>query len=677
MKFAQDSIQKHLMLSFTLTTGIALATASVAFFGTEVLEVRVETVEGLSVLARVIGTNCGAPLLFDDAETAAEVLAALEAHDEIITAAVYRTDGQLFASWSAAGGGVAEQAPARGQGHAFGDGTLDLFEPIVLQGDEIGTVVIRAGTSMISEYTHVFGLIVMGIMLAALLISYVGASLLRRRIADPLATLVEGAGRMADGDLSVRVDVTSNDELGVLAQAFNAMASSLCALISQVRDNTRAVTNVSSTLHQVSDAMREEGERQEAAGENAAASIERINESVTQVNSNVETLSNTALDTSAASTQMNSSIAQIASHMDSLFEAMEATGSSVVEMTSAIREIARGADNLEGSTHSTAAALGLLSAAVGQVKGNARETQALSEKTFEEAERGAEGVDETIRGMGEIQVSFRGLESIILDLSEKSESIGEVIKVIAGVVDQTALLALNARIISAQSGEQGRAFAVVAEQVRALASSTAGSTREISELIESVQLGITDAVGAMAHGRARVDRGVDLSTQAGQFLRTIGESARQSATRVGEIVEASEGQAHEIEHVNDAMSRLGEIAAQLNRGTHEQDNARADITRSVEQMRDLGQQVKRSTQEQHKESALISQSVEVVASRIEEIFNHTREQQKQGDQILEALRIFREISQEGELRREEMRQSLNELSERSQGLEDEVGRFSL
>ena len=665
------------MLSFMLTTGVALTLAASAFFLTELLKFRGEMVSNLSALTEVIGTNCGAPLLFDDPDTAVEVLAALEAQGHVVAAAVYDARGEVFASWSPSGQKVVDLPPRIDQGYAFHDGVLDLHEPIVLDGDELGTAFVRADTGQIAEFIRLFSLIVAAVMLGALLICYVGARLLRRRIAAPLAALVEGSGRMAQGDLSVQVEVMSDDEFGALARAFNAMASGLRGVISQVGSNTGAVTSVNVTLQQVSEAMREEGSRQESAVEDTAASIERINESIVEVNSNVESLSNTALDTSAASSEMNSSIAQIASHMDGLSEAIDATGSSVVEMTSAIREIAQGADELDGSTQSTSEALGLLSAAVGQVQSNAQETQALSEKTREEAERGVGGVEETVQGMKEIQTAFGGLESIISDLSHKSGSIGEVIKVIEGVVDQTNLLALNASIISAQAGEHGRAFAVVADEVRGLAKRTAGSTREISQLIESVQEGVTSAVTAMGQGRESVDRGVDLSTQAGQLLRTIGESAKQSADRVREIVQASEGQARDIRQVDQAMSRLRDIAAQLNRGTHEQDSARADITRAVEQMRDLGQQVKRSTEEQRKESSLINQSVEVVASRIKQIFAATREQKKQGDQILDALDVFREVTHQSEQRRGEMQTSLDDLSERSRGLEQEIGRFEL
>ncbi|MCB0874544.1 MAG: hypothetical protein KDC36_14310, partial [Thermoleophilia bacterium] len=173
-------------------------------------------------------------------------------------------------------------------------------------------------------------------------------------------------------------------------------------------------------------------------------------------------------------------------------------------------------------------ALELLSGSVRQVESNARESHGLSEATAQKAAHGVSAVQETVGGMQEIQVSFRGLDTIISSLSSKSESIGEVVKVIESVVEQTNLLALNAAIISSQAGEHGRAFAVVADEIRNLAERTAASTREIADLIESVQGGVFDAVAAMGQGATRVERGVELSNEAGRILREIGESAQQS-----------------------------------------------------------------------------------------------------------------------------------------------------
>ncbi len=671
------SMKRRLMLGFLVTTGLALTLASTAYFLTELYKVRAGMVNHITVMASVIGENIATSLLFANMADADKTIVTLEVHEHVMASILYDDRGEVFASYLRSDVNDLPEPSRLDSGHVFRDGVLDIFQPVTLEGDRLGTVFIRSDTGELRELFMTFLLIFVVVTLGSLAVCYLGAAMICRQITTPLGALVHGSSRMAEGDLSVEVEVVARDELGTLATTFNGMVKSLRGLVSQAIRNTRSVADVSGTLRDASDSLSSEMARQELAVEGTAESIERINVSIGEVNGNIETLSHTATSTSAAVTQMDASIGETAGHIDGLSESMEDTASAVVAMTGAIREIARNADQLNSSTESTAAALDLLSSAVKQVEGNAQESHALSEKTAEQAELGMRSVQKTVEGMHGIQLSFSDLERIISDLSEKSESIGEVVKVIESVVEQTNLLALNAAIISSQAGEHGRAFAVVAEEVKSLAERTAGSTREISELIAAVQTSVGGAVEAMSQSGKRVEDGVSLSRGAGEILRVIGESARESSQRIHEIVEAAEHQTLDIGKVAGAMSQAKTIAAQLNSGTHEQDSAGADITRSVERMRDLGQQVKQSTQEQSKESRLISQSAEVVAARINQILEATNEQSAQGAQILQALQVFREVTHQSKRRGEEIRTGLEELSERSRILEEEIGRFQL
>jgi len=217
----------------------------------------------------------------------------------------------------------------------------------------------------------------------------------------------------------------------------------------------------------------------------------------------------------------------------------------------------------------------------------------------------------------------------------------------------------------------------VAEEVRSLAERTSSSTREIAELIDSVQGGVLAAVSAMEQGATRVEHGVELSNEAGRILREIGESSQQSTRWAKEIVEATRGQASDIGQVGIAMNQVKETATQLNRGTHEQDSAGNEITRGVEQMLQLGLEVKSATQKQRNESSLITRSVEAVAARIKEILVETQGQSKRADQIQGALQVFREVTVETTRRAAYASETVADLSAHAQGLEEEIGRFRL
>ncbi len=672
-----DSIQRRIVREFYATTGLVLLLTAGALFSTAFIQFQNAIDENLIALARVIGGNSEASLLFNDEQSAVDTLRALKAEESIEVAIVYDSDGLVFAKYVRSD--VADFSlpreiffePRWSRFH------IDLASKIMVGDEELGAVFIRADTHEVTDFLFISVGIVLSVLLISFFLCWSGAARLQNHIAAPLERLVDGSASMAEGDLSTQVDVQSDDELGVLARAFNAMVLSLRGLVAQIGENTRSVAEATEQLESSSAAMREEAARQEQAVEATAESIERITSSMHTVNESVEALSETAAETSSAAIEMDSSIAETCTHIDDLMEIIDTTASSVVEMTTAIREIAQSADTLNQSTESTAGALELLSGSVRQVESNARESHVLSDETSKKAEQGMAAVHETVEGMEQIQDSFKGIESIIANLSEKSESIGAVVKVIESVVEQTNLLALNAAIISSQAGEHGRAFSVVAEEVRSLAERTASSTRQIAELIESVQDGVLDAVSAMEQGATRVERGVELSNEAGRILREIGESSQQSTRWAKEIVEATRGQAVDIDQVGIAMNQVKETATQLNRGTHEQDNAGNEVTRCVEQMLHLGLEVKNATQEQRRESSLITRSVEVVAVRIKEILVETQDQSKRADQIQEALQIFREVTVQTTRRAANASETVADLSAHAQGLEEEIGRFRL
>jgi methyl-accepting chemotaxis protein len=677
IEVGSDSIQRRITRGFFGTTGLVLVLTSSALFVSALLIFRQTTDRDLTALARVIGGNSEASLLFDDEQAAAETLGALKARASIEAAVVYDDEGQIFAQYVRLN--VEDFVAPRKLSFEpiWSRDHIDLSTPVNMGDEQIGTVFIRSGTEDLQTFLGASLGIVFFVLLISGALCWWGAARLRRQIADPLELLVHGSAAMAEGDLTTAVAFESDDEMGVLARGFNAMVMSLRALVTRVRENTGYLSQTASELASGSDAMEEEANRQEQAVEATAESIDRIIASMHTVNASVESLTGTAIETSSAAIEMNSSIAETATHVDNLSEIIDTTASSVVEMTNAIREIAQSSDALNRSTDSTAEALELLSGSVRQVEAYAQESHELSEDTSRKAEQGMSAVHETVDGMQEIQISFQGMESIITSLSEKSDSIGAVIKVIEAVVEQTNLLALNAAIISAQAGEHGRAFSVVAEEVRSLAERTSMSTKEIAELIESVQSGIDSAVAAMGQGATRVERGVTLSNQAGRMLREIGESAEQSTRRAKEIVESTRSQAADIDQVGVAMNHVKSIAVQLGRGTHEQDAASVEITRGVEQMAHLGLEVKNAAQEQRRESSLITQSVEIVASRIKEISVETKDQSKRADLIQEALQVFRDVTVASAQRAAQMKTTVGELSERARGLEEEVGRFRI
>ena len=182
-----------------------------------------------------------------------------------------------------------------------------------------------------------------------------------------------------------------------------------------------------------------------------------------------------------------------------------------------------------------AAAVEEMTVSIGQVSENAHEARALSRRSGELSEQGAGVIQNAAAEMSQISDSVKESSQIIAALEQQSGEISAIVNVIKEIADQTNLLALNAAIEAARAGEQGRGFAVVADEVRKLAERTSKSTQEIAGMIEKIQGGTHSAFASMEGGVARVSNGVTLANEAAGSITQIKTEAARVVQVVGDI----------------------------------------------------------------------------------------------------------------------------------------------
>ena len=671
------SIGRRLAAAVFLTSGIALALACLVFVIYDVLSLRTSTVRDAETLAQVIGLNTADALTFNDPAAAALTLQSLSAAPEIIAAVVYDAQGNFFARYHRPGERDApdEAGGAPPAGHRFELRTLDLTQPVVLDDVPLGSVRLRWDTKALLQRVQLDVGIVVLLLAAVYVVSRWIAGRLRDAVADPLAALAASARKISEGKLSTRVDVSGDDEIAALGAAFNAMALGLQELVSQVGENITAVRETAAGLERGSEAMSGEVLRQEQAVREGSRSVGQVASSIQEVNANVGHLADRARDTFASIIEVDASINGVDAHMDRLAVSIEEGSSATLEMASSVREIATAMESLDEASNETASRLRQLAESVRSVETNAGESGALSQEARDEAARGQLAVEETVAAMRDIRSGFTAAQASVRLLAEKSESIGKILAVIEDIVDQTNLLALNAAIIAAQAGEQGKAFAVVAEQVKELAEGTAVSTREIAGLIDNVQRETRATVTAMEAGSANVDKGVSRSVEAGEVLEAIMEKSDRTARRVAEIAQAAAQQADGIQDVEGAMTRVRQLVEHTNNATHEQEKVGSEITQIMERIRALGQDVKRSTAEQSGQSRRITSAVEDVATGVNQIRAATQAQAQESEQIQHALGVFSELAEQTAQRTRSFHEIVQHLGERSQSLQRAIERF--
>lgn len=266
-------------------------------------------------------------------------------------------------------------------------------------------------------------------------------------------------------------------------------------------------------------------------------------------------------------------------------------------------QIANNAQEQSSQTTQAATAMEELSSSFLDVAQNTTEAAKSSREATELATQGGNVVTEAIEGMNKISSSVNESAQKIEELGTRSVQIGDIIKVINDIASQTNLLALNAAIEAARAGEQGRGFAVVADEVRKLAERTATATNEISEMIQGFQEDIQKTVASMQTGTIEVESGVELSNHAGESLNQIVESARSVTAMVEQIATAVEEQsstgevvASNVESVAGLTHQTAENSEASSRTTQELNNLVIELTSLVSGFR-LRQDIEGTTEE--------------------------------------------------------------------------------
>jgi methyl-accepting chemotaxis protein len=237
----------------------------------------------------------------------------------------------------------------------------------------------------------------------------------------------------------------------------------------------------------------------------------------------------------------------------------EQVASSASQLLIASEQVAERASQQSDAASSMAASVEEMAVSIDQVKENASEAHSISQTAGEISEDGAAVIHNAASEMRKISQAVQASSEIIEDLGHQSDQITSIVNTIKEIADQTNLLALNAAIEAARAGEQGRGFAVVADEVRKLAERTGNSTKEIGEMVAKIQNGTRSAVASMQDGVRQVGNGVELANQAGDSINRI----RDGALRVTVVVNGISDSISEQSMASNEIAQKLEVIAQM------------------------------------------------------------------------------------------------------------------
>jgi methyl-accepting chemotaxis protein len=410
--------------------------------------------------------------------------------------------------------------------------------------------------------------------LAALLLGGFIAYRTATSITEPLANLMKVAQRIGNaGDLDHEIDVKRDDEIGELARTFASMVTYL-----------REMASVSEAI----------------AGGNLSVEVEPRSKNDTLGNAfsrMIEGLRNLVRNVRDASSQVASASSQVAGASDESAKISLQTSSAIDEVTSTMHEMSVNVQNMVKSTQvqassvsETSASIDQMVASIQRVADTAKVLLDISNRSREEVHSGITTMDKATEGLNKINSTIRSSGEIIDVLGQRADDIGKIIEVIDDLAEQTNLLALNAAIEAARAGEHGLGFAVVADEVRKLAEKSAQSTKEISELIQSIQKEARKAVTNMEQSTDIVNEGLGLGQELNAALRKISNVVTEVYKFAQEIGAATNEQSHGSSQIARATTRLNEITHEINSAVEEQASGAHAVVKAMERMRELVQQ---------------------------------------------------------------------------------------
>lgn len=399
------------------------------------------------------------------------------------------------------------------------------------------------------------------------------------------------------------------DELQLLLDGYDTLMNSV---LTMVRNVSGLIGDIAPFYHELSDASRhlEKGnEEQVVKVRNTLTASDGMQQTFRRMLTETEDLAKRTEERAAIAAEMSATTDAIAESIKEYSSAVLETSASIEEMALTIRETSINIGGLTDSTEQTSSSINEISSSIANVRDNAQRSSECSDNVKVKAQEGKMAMEATRKAMGEIERANDESYDCISRLAVHSARVGEFLTVIQDVGQQTNLLSLNASIIAAQAGERGKAFSVVAEEVRSLAHRTAQSATEIDLLVKDIQKETAAVQRSVAIGKDKVKEGVKISARTADALVKIEESASEASDMVKRIAIATEEQASGSRLITEEVEKNLQRVKQITRAIQEQERGTALIVRTLEQMKALAQKITTSSEEQAKGNKMYLKSV--------------------------------------------------------------------
>jgi methyl-accepting chemotaxis protein len=417
--------------------------------------------------------------------------------------------------------------------------------------------------------------------LLALVVGICAAYFTAKSISEPLTHLITVAREIGDsGDLDQNIDIHRNDEIGALATTFNNMV----AYLKEMASVSMSVAEGDLSVEVVPRSKRD----------TLGNAFLRMSHGLQEL---VRTTRDSAGQVSAGSNQVAGAADESAKVSVQASSAIEEVTSTMHEMSINVQNVVKNTQVQASSVAETSASIDQMVTSIQRVADTAKVLLDIANRSREEVVTGIQTMEKATDGLNRTNKAIQSSAEIINILGHRADDIGKIIEVIDDLAEQTNLLALNAAIEAARAGEHGLGFAVVADEVRKLAEKSTQSTKEIADLIQSIQREARQAVENMERSTRIVEEGLSLGNELGTALHKISNVVTEVYKFSQEIGAATNEQSVGSSQIAKATSRLTEITQEINSAVEEQASGAQAVVRAMDKMRELVQQSASSSTE--------------------------------------------------------------------------------